>query len=180
MNTFCQESELFVALGEALEYPHERLRARMEAMRSAFDEVSPAAADYLAAFRAEIEDWSLERWQEVYTRTFDIAPQCVPYLSVHLFGPESPKRAVLMTGLKESYARAGYESGVELPDHVAIVLRAAPHLSPEEWSDLVRWCLPVSLREMARALEQARNPYQHLLNAVAVAVESLNVEAPHA
>lgn len=151
----------------------------MEALWLALDEVCPRAADYLNSFHVEIDNWTIDRWQEVYTRTFDIAPQCVPYLSVHLFGPENPKRAVLMTGLKESYSRAEFDCGTELPDHISIILRAAPHFSLDEWADLMHWCLPVSLREMARVLEQVKNPYQHLMNAVAVVVESLKVETHH-
>jgi nitrate reductase delta subunit len=117
---------------------------------------------FVAATRAQ-EPYELE---ELFTRTFDLNPACAPFLSVHLWGDESFKRAILMTGLAETYARAGFERGSELPDHLAVVLRFAPRFAPEEWHDLATFCLPTPLVRMSAVLERLDHPYRHLVAAL--------------
>jgi len=124
------------------------------------------AAAAVGRFLERAEDLGTERLQEVHGRTFDLAPSCVPYLSVHLFGEGSYQRARLMAGLAEAQSRAGFDRGPELPDHLAVVLRFAPHMDPEEWRELVRFCLIPVLPAMICGLEGSDNPYRQVLEAV--------------
>jgi nitrate reductase molybdenum cofactor assembly chaperone len=161
------DRDLAARLGELLRYPQdEAAGAARAAAEAALAGGHPAVATAVAHFAGEVAELSLGRLQELYTNTFDLAPRCVPYLSVHLFGQESFKRAALMAGLAETYARAGRERGGELPDHLAVVLACASAFDDAEWADLVELALARPLAAMAGALEAAGNPYRHLLAAV--------------
>jgi nitrate reductase assembly molybdenum cofactor insertion protein NarJ len=127
------------------------------------------AAASLEAFERAAVRRSFDELEDLYTRTFDLSPSCPPFLSVHLFGQESFRRARLMTGLEETYGKAGFDRGSELPDHVAVVLQAALAFSGEEWQELVDRVLAPSLARMKGALDR-KNPYRHLLEAARLAL----------
>lgn len=141
-----------------------------------------AAASSLDAFERAAARLSFQELEDLYTRTFDLSPSCVPFLSVHLFGQESFRRARLMTGLEDSYQKGGFdrsEGGNELPDHLGVVLRAAEVFSEDEWRELVEMVLARPLARMAGALDP-KNPYRHLVEAVRrlLGVDHLPAEAP--
>jgi nitrate reductase assembly molybdenum cofactor insertion protein NarJ len=141
------------------------------------------AAEALDAFERAVARLPFEELEDLYTRTFDLTPVCVPFLSVHLFGQESFRRARLMTGLDEAYQRAGFDRASELPDHVGVVLRAAEVFPDEEWRELVEKVLARPLARMAGALGGTgprKNPYRHLVEAARrlLGVDELPAEAP--
>lgn len=172
-------------LGELFAYPRrERFAgdlARAEGRLLAAG--ADRAAEALDSFERAVARLPFEELEDLYTRTFDLSPVCVPFLSVHLFGQESFRRARLMTGLEEAYQKAGFDradgEGRELPDHVGVVLRAAEVFSDEEWRDLVERVLARPLARMAGALD-AKNPYRHLVQVVRrlLGVDGLPAEAP--
>lgn len=172
------------AIGALFAYPRqERFAARLaraEGRLLAAGEDEAAAA--LDAFERAVARLSFQELQDLYTRTFELSPSCVPYLSVHLFGQESFRRARLMTGLEEAYGKAGFDrasEGNELPDHLGVVLRAAAVFSEEEWRELIEMAMARPLAKMAGALDP-KNPYRHLLEAVRrlLGVAHLPAEAP--
>lgn len=154
------------ALGALLEFPDESFQFRLEEALASVKDGCPEAASHLESLAAEVTNLSKDHAQELYTRAFDLTPLCIPYVSVHVFGAESFKRAELMTGLKAAYERAGVSCGSELPDHIAIVLRSAPHLEASEWSDLKTYVLRPALETMEAPLEAAHSPWRHVLKAV--------------
>src|SRR5512138_1986014 len=83
-------------------YPSERLALDLAELERAMVPC-PTAGSELHRFVCHVRDLSLPDLCELYTRTFDLTPVCAPYLSVHLFGESSFKRAQLMTGLREAY-----------------------------------------------------------------------------
>lgn len=137
------------------------------------------AAAAVGRFLERAERLGPERLQEIHGRTFDLAPCCVPYLSVHLFGEGSYQRARLMAGLAEAQSRAGFDRGPELPDHLAVVLRFAPRMEPEEWRELVRFCLVPVLPVMVRGLVGSDNPYRHVLETVELLLLETTRPASH-
>jgi len=123
------------------------------------------AARELGLFIKEICRLRLADREMLYTTTFDLAPSCSPYLGVHLFEEDNLARGRLMIGLRSSFVAGGVDPGVELPDHIALVLAFATRYSGEEWPDLVRLILLPALERMERALAHTRNPYRHLVSA---------------
>jgi len=156
---------LLARLGELLTYPDDRLGSRVDAAATLTPGDHPCA-DALASFRAETGGYTVDALGELYTRTFDVAPVCIPYLSIHLFGEESFRRARLMTGLSESLTAAGVALDGELPDHLAVVLRAAPALPDEVWEDLLEYVLRAAVHAMLGAIAETPNPYRWPLRAV--------------
>ncbi|MBI3119283.1 MAG: molecular chaperone TorD family protein [Candidatus Hydrogenedentes bacterium] len=181
MNMDGLKRDVLPAFAAVLEYPKEDFRDRLDNLLHVLSMNSPEAWDEIFEFEQAVGAWPLEMQEHLYTRTFDIGPQCVPYLSVYLFGEQSFKRAELMTGLAQAYERAGCDRGNELPDHLAVVLRFAPHFAGDEWDEMVQWCLRGPLGHMARALAKVENPYQYVLRALGQIVDAaFPEEALHA
>ena len=111
--------ELFA---ELLEYPHPRLA---QTARECVAQVAPEnaeAAALIEGFASFADRTPPDIVEEVFTATFDLDATCHPYIGYHLFG-EDYKRSALMLELKDLYRRYEFDSGVELPDHVAVLLR---------------------------------------------------------
>lgn len=165
MVTTITRTSALAALGKLLEYPDDRFQERYDDASESVRACSDEAATALDEFIQDVSALSTEHAQELYTRSFDLSPVCVPYASVHLFGAESFKRAELMTGLNAAYERAGFDRGTELPDHIALLLRCAPHFDADEWADLAELVLTPAFEKMAAALDGAGSPWRHLLHA---------------
>ncbi|MBM3290554.1 MAG: nitrate reductase molybdenum cofactor assembly chaperone [Candidatus Hydrogenedentes bacterium] len=165
MNAVATQTTALAAIGALLEYPDDRFQDRFDEAVDAARALNDDAAIALAEFGREVSGLSTEHAQELYTRSFDLSPVCVPYVSVHLFGAESFKRAELMTGLNAAYERAGFDRGTELPDHVALVLACAPRFDADEWADLVALVLAPALEKMSTALDTAGSPWRHVVRA---------------
>lgn len=142
-----------------LEYPHDGISVKISKSLEAMEPVKE-----FAALMRTMEPWMK---QEHYVQSFDVSPRCSLYLSVHLFGEESFKRAEFMAGLKEVYQRGVFHEEAELPDHLAVVLKHNDLFLEEEWAELVSMCLLPALGKMTKDLEAAGNPYSLILNAAA-------------
>ncbi|MEP7118864.1 MAG: nitrate reductase molybdenum cofactor assembly chaperone [Acidobacteriota bacterium] len=165
-------------LARLLEEPDEAWCATLDAARVQLERETPEAAELVCRWIADTAADSPDLLRERHVYTFDLAPTCVPYLSVHLFGEESFKRAGLMGGLADAYRQAGFEPAGELPDHLATVLRFLPQMTGEEQDDLVQFVLRPAVDRMTQALANSQNPYRHLLDAVhCVLVRSSRTEA---
>lgn len=164
MTNSIADRNLLASLGAALEYPDASFSARINALDSMSSEYE-GVQNAVQEFRTAIEPYSSDERAEIYTRTFDVAPTCIPYLSIHLFGEESFHRARLMVGLRGSLLDVGADLGTELPDHFVIVLKAAPLLSDLEWDDLVTFVLRGSLHAMYQSIAKTENPFRWLLKA---------------
>jgi nitrate reductase molybdenum cofactor assembly chaperone len=166
-------------LARLLDYPERGWRRDVERARHLLAEHSIAASELVYSFQRELDGMTLSRLQELYSRTFDLSPVCIPYVSVHLFGEESFKRAGLMSGLAEVYRRHDCEADIELPDHLGVILRHAPCFDAGEWDELLRYCLRPAVEPMVAALARGANPYRHVVGALraALAVESATEHA---
>lgn len=120
------------ALARMLDYPAEKEqlfadyvavsaflnKQRLDSSISAFAEFATAS--------------SLAELQEEYVATFDFNPATAPYLGHHLFG-DNQKKGGYMIMLKQEFERCGYTpSGVELPDHLSVLLGFLAHLARQE------------------------------------------------
>jgi nitrate reductase delta subunit len=76
----------------------------------------------------------LAQLQEEYVASFDFNPATAPYLGHHLFG-DNQKKGGYMIMLKQEFERCGYiPAGVELPDHLSVLLGFLAHLARQEES----------------------------------------------
>ena len=166
METQVLQRQLCAQLGACLEYPAGDSRDMARAAADRIGSVCGQSLVYLKDFFARMDTMDLGTRQEHYVQTFDLMPRCSLYLSVHLFGEESFKRAELMAGLKDAYGKHGALEMTELPDHLAVILKQNVLLNEEEWSELVSMCILPALPKMIGALEKCDNPYAFVLKAV--------------
>jgi nitrate reductase assembly molybdenum cofactor insertion protein NarJ len=155
--------ETFAAL---LTYPSDGSREALRELKDALRDAHPEAHRCMRRFAEGVEALSDVAWEELYTRTFDITAQCPLYLGTHLFGPENHKRPQLMTGLSEIYSRTGAHASVELPDHLAVVLRNRHAFGDDEWDELVEFCVVPALEKMVSELGRGDNIYKFVLGAL--------------
>lgn len=150
-----------------LKYPTTALLTQARACQEVLSEEGAA---HLEAFCAFLEENPPTRWEEVYTRTFDLQPVCWPYVGYQLFG-ESYKRGMFMARLRSTYRRQGFDAGDELPDHLAVLLEyVALHGDKDEElsKDLLDLCIKPALSKMLQAMRRADTPYKGVLEALAV------------
>ena len=144
-----------------------------------FEELLAQASDTidslpLIAFCGALGALDQDTREELYTATFDVTPQCVPYVSIHLFGEENFKRGEFMAALHNRYAMLEFDTGGELPDHIALMFRHASQLDESERRELIGFCVLGPLDTMIRMLAED-HPYRFLLDA---AVDVLHAHYP--
>ncbi len=146
-----------------LEYPNEGYSQLARQRQVSISADYSRAGRYLAEFCERIDAMPLSELEEVFTRTFDMAPICSPYISAHIYGDENYERGNLMAGLIQRYDETGFDRGNEMPDHLAVMLRYMTYATTEEVDELVEFCLQKPVAEMADNLKNAtNNPYGKL------------------
>jgi len=162
------DSLVLPSFAPVLRYPGRDHTERMERLRDTLEQQCPRAVPPVDAFIEATRGWSLHRHEEAFTRTFDLEPQCSPYVGVHLFGEHNALRSQLLTGLAVRFAADPLD---DLPDHIAEVLEHWSLLPEEERSEMLEMCLRKALSSMIGQLRMCANPYRHLLEAVQSALE---------
>lgn len=169
----CLEAiSVYETLARLLDYPSDNYLHMAKELRDKLGISHPQAGTSLSEFIVAIESLSLDSLEEMFTRTFDIAPICVPYLSSYAFGEESFERGDLMSKLKEVYANTGFHCGNELPDHIRILLSFLSTLNTQEGQDLVHYVMEKPLGEMLDRLTAAKNPYSILMKTIITILEA--------
>ncbi len=162
---------------DLLEYPTPGLAGRARACAEETEAISPEAAALLDLFCAGLEGMSLSRLEEIYTSTFDLKPNCYPYVGHHLFG-DSYKRGEFMARLNQEYNARGLAIGKELPDHLGVVLRFLALDGDTLFSrTLLHEGLVPALEEMIGAFgEHSDNPFKGLIQALLLVLREDAVE----
>jgi nitrate reductase molybdenum cofactor assembly chaperone len=163
MSTVLRNNTVYELLARTLEYPSEESLGSISSSIDFLSKEEPEAAEQLNKMHAVFKSSSVEVQQELYTRTFDVAPICVPYLTSYIFGPESFERGEVMSKLAGCFKNLGFDAGSELPDHIAVLMRFCAQLNDEEIRDLVRYCISRPLKDMVVILESAESPFQYPL-----------------
>lgn len=159
-------------LGQMLDYPSQGYAQGIQRLRQSVASAYPSAASVLEQFNTICEQRSLSEMEELFTRTFDLAAICSPYVTGYIYGDENFDRGTLMAKLQEKYAELGFDSGGELPDHLSILLRFAGWLDEEALNELISLCLLQPVTEMAERLKDPDNPFYFLLSAVLVVLKT--------
>ena len=175
---------------ELLDYPQPGVVEAARTCEALVTNDIPEAGKYMSDFRAFLEDTPPRQLEELFTTTFDLAPQCYPYVGYHLFG-ETYQRSMFLLGLKERYRPVGLEPKAEMTDHVAVMLRfLAADPGSDEAQEIARDALLPALLRMTgqvasagfveeedglvvSAEHQAHEQYLRLLEALRLVVEAL-------
>lgn len=157
------QQRIFHLLAEILEYPRADLTGAVRECAALLSLEYPEAAASLREFQDFVADTPLGRQQEVYTLTFDLDATCHPYVGHHLFG-ESYKRSAFMLGLKERYQKVGLETGHEVADHLALLVRflSLCH-DPAELEVIIRDALLPALKQMLKQKDEVETEGEKLV-----------------
>ncbi len=153
----------FDAISLAFRYP---APGSIDEVRKTWNSLPPSGVRRrLLKFLAEIEKLDLADWEELHTRTLDLAPIFAPYIGYVIWG-DSYQRGEFMAAMKVAQDEVGIDRDGELPDHldpVARYLAAAYEPDPR----LVE-LFPKAIDKMQKALKAAEkgNPYRHILGAL--------------
>jgi nitrate reductase delta subunit len=152
----------------------------MDALARLLEYPRPGFEDLLGecpAFAAAVAGESLESLQELYTRTFDLNPECSLEIGWHLFGEEYERGAFLVK-MRQELRRYGIPESTELPDHLTHALRLAARMAAEDARVFSsRFILP-ALEKMLAAMEGKGNPYRNVLEAVRAALAQGVAQCP--
>lgn len=121
MTTLSDHRTLCGFFAELLSYPRTGLHDTAAICRDRLSERYPEAASALEIFQQWCRAETLARQEEVYTATFDLQPQCCPYVGYQLFG-EGKQRPMFLVKLQQCYREHGYVCRGELPDHLSEML----------------------------------------------------------
>ncbi len=141
-------NRLFQLMSALLEYPDAHLARRAGDAAALASACCPEGAAALLSFQSAALNMPPGVLEEEYTQTFELNPEQSLYVGYHLFG-ESYKRSLFLLGLKERYQAQGFETGRELPDHLAVMLRyLAGGSDPATESEIVREAILPALDKM--------------------------------
>lgn len=177
MKNLNSKQELLERFADLLEYPSEDYH---DQCRIACSNIRPwcslPAAEELDRFLSAISDVTTDQLEELHTRTFSLAPVCIPYVGVQLFGESNFKRGDLLAGLSREMQNHGISPGLELADYLGNVLKLSAVLAPDELDELLSWCLRISTQRMADQIASSSTPYKHLVSAINTYVSELRPE----
>ena len=153
----------FDAIALALRYPGP---GSLEEVRSAWEALPVGGVRrHLLKFLGELEALDLAGWEELHTRTLDLAPIFAPYVGYMIWG-DSYQRGEFMAEMKVAQDEAGIDRRGELPDHLDPLSRYLA-IVDEPLSQLVE-LFPEAIGRMKKTLKAAEkdNPYRHVLQAL--------------
>ena len=121
-------------LAQLLSYPNKETLAKVESAQQFLNQNYPDAAKVMIEFTKFAKHISLWKWEEIYTRTFDV--QAITTLDVGyvLFGDDY-KRGELLVNLSKELTKAGNDCDTELADHLPNLLRLLNKVSDKDFKD---------------------------------------------
>lgn len=154
----------YLAFAQILDYPTDSMNEPFDECVAVLTSECPEASELLGQFRDLTAGKNMGALEELYTNAFDLRPDCTLNLGYHLFGDDS-KRGVFLAELKERLQQSGVTVGVELPDHLSLILRYMDTVE-EERPVLIEDCLLPALTRMVEVLESGSNPYRLVLQSL--------------
>ena len=147
-----------------LDYPEHSIEKSIDDCGVELAVSVPEAHAQLMDFHTAIAQKSLGQLQECYTNAFDLRPECTPNLGYHLFGDDG-RRGVFLAELKGRMEARGIAPGIELPDHIVLILRYLD-VAEEELPPVIEDCLLPAVSRMVEVLDPSGNPYEQALRAL--------------
>lgn len=156
-------THLIPGLSALLRYPDERTQGLAASLADAAMATGHPCQEHLEAFALVARGLDLREVQELYTRAFDLTPECTLDIGWHLFG-ETYQRGQFMAMMRHHLQAHGLEEKGNLPDHLPNLLDLGLRLERQDAMDLVDDCLLPALEKVIPALKES--PYHHVLQAL--------------
>ncbi len=171
------ETLLWDRVGALFRYPDEDYLGVARQCHGALAAVEPDTAARLEPFLEQLERLSTEAQQELFTATFDLNPSCALEVGWHLFG-ENYERGAFLVKMRQQLTRFGLPDSGELPDHLSLVLAVLGRMPAEEAEEFAGACLLPALGKMRANLAGKSNPFESVLDAIALLVERRHGRLP--
>lgn len=161
-----ETKQLCLLFAIVLDYPEKSLPEAVTQCVRSLEHSFPESAEPMRRFATFACSQNLGQLEELYIHSFDISPATTPYLGYHLFG-EGPKRSAFMVKLQEAYQAHHFSAGMEMPDHLCVLLRFLGVAQDAEFViPLLQECLLPVLRKMERSLPENGNGYAPAVNSL--------------
>ncbi len=147
-------SEHYALLASLFGYPDEELRIDFEAAHKLLQKKYTSASTHLNEFHLFTKSVSLIKWQEIYTRTFDVQAITTLDLGYVLFGDDY-KRGEMLVNLSKEHKNYDNDCGTELGDHLPNVLRLFAKLTDDDLrTDLIYLILKPALHKISAEFDK--------------------------
>ena len=149
-----------------LDYPDDVLVARVPLLRDVVSGLPDAQRLPLGEVLDTLAHGDLTALQEDYVDTFDVTRKCSLHLTYFTSG-DTRRRGVALVEFKQAYRKAGveFDSDLELPDHLCVVLEfGAVHDWATAWHLLTRH--RVGIEVLRAGLAQRGSPWLPAVHAL--------------
>lgn len=153
------------ALATLLEYPDGAYAAKAARARAALEALAPDVAQASVPFFSHLAATPGFEQEELFTRTFDWAPERALELGWHLYG-EQYERGAFLVKTRDLLRAHGVEEGRDLPDHVGTLLRLVGRMPPESAGRFVQQFMRPALVKLRAGFGADPHPYLALLAAI--------------
>lgn len=141
--------EHYDLLASLFSYPEEKLRIDSEAAHRLLESKYISASKFFNEFYLFSKSISLIKWQEIFTRTFDVQAITTLDLGYVLFGDDY-KRGELLVNLSKEHKNYNIDCGSELGDHLPNVLRLVTQLTDDDLkTDLIYLIIKPALHKIS-------------------------------
>ena len=143
------ESEVYKLFADIFTYPDEKVRLKIYELKQLLEKNYPEVVKSASDFFEFVKTSSLQKWQEVYTRTFDVQAITTIDLGYVLFGDDY-KRGEMLVNLSKEHKKHNNDCGSELGDHLPNVLRLLTKLTDNELkTDLIYLIIKPALHKIS-------------------------------
>lgn len=166
MTTDLSHQHLCRQFAALFSYPDDSSRQTAAACAAQLRDLESTAAGPMSRFAELLAAQHPVQLEELFTATFDLQPVCHPYVGYQLCG-ESQQRTMFLMRLVQLYQQHGFSGDVELPDHLATLLRFVGSVADRDCGmEIIQYGLLPALDKMAEGLEGEKQPYGELITAV--------------
>lgn len=156
-------TQLIPGIASLLRYPDAHTSKLAGALADEAMKSGHPCQEFLEAFALVASTTSPEDMAELYTRSFDLNPDCVLEIGWHLFG-ESYKRGQFLAMMRHHLRENGIDVGQDLPDYLPALLDLTMKLETQDAIDLVDDCILPAMEKIQSAMKEGA--YAHLLQAL--------------
>jgi nitrate reductase delta subunit len=126
----------------------------------------PEAWESLRPLLEALRGGDLGELEELFTRTFDNSPERALELGWHIYG-ETYARGAFLVRMRQGMRSCGRAETVDLPDHVANVLRVLARVAPATANALVQGVALPALAKIEQGFAAEPNLYLGVIQSLA-------------
>jgi len=146
----------YIVFADLLRYPGKDYPERARQCLSMLQKQYPEAAEKIRPFVDYVSTHTMDEYEELYTKTFDVQPICYLDLGYVIFG-EDYKRGAFLLHMQEEQLKANNDCGTDLSDNICNMLTLYTKTDNQKLLDelSVKILIP-GLEKMLSEFKQAR------------------------